>query len=448
MEFSNLHMKFFTQIITLCLLFSAQLQATSLNESLIKVYEKNLALRSAMQEKKTAEIGCGKAFASFLPSANAKLQHQYSIDNDTNDLEISVNISENLSLQQISQYKGAKQRYQLAELQFSANEQAIFMETVKLYMNILSLQSMLDLNEKKIHVLETSLDAAETRFKMGNSTITDVENVKLKLNLAKTENLQIKNNLEIYNIQYRNLMLDEYDLYNHMLNNKSNTDPISANYFIMPCEHDLIPLPYEHSNIANIKIKSLAKNFEISNTIVESSEAAFFPTFGIQLGRNFTSHDRYQQTNPMKPYYRSASSDSTSLTAQISFNIFKGGADVLNVRESKANRQKAKYDFLDYKLKLQAENQNYWNNLELARAKQQYVEAAIQSAQITLKGVTKEYEMGTKNILDLLSAQQEFFSAESELINAHKDYIIAHYSLIAQANKLTIENIRKAVKNV
>lgn len=439
-------MKFGTRIFTimLCMIYAMQIHALSLNEALIKVHEKNIALRSAMQDKKIAEIIRAKAFSSFLPTVNSSLQHQNYYDNNTNDALISLNISENLSLQQISQFKNAKQRAHLANLQFSANTQEIFLETISLYMNILSLHSMLEVNEKRINILEKSLHAAEIRFDMGNSTVVDVENIKLKLNLAKTENLQIKNNLEITELQYENLMSNENDLHRFYFN--KNEYENKKEDFTMPNSNDFIELPHPETKIANLKLQSMIKNYEISNTMVESSEAAFFPTFGAQLTKNHISHDKY---GTLATRNRAATEDSTSFTVHISLNLLhQGGLDLLNLRESKANRQKAKYDLLDYKLKLHAENKNYWSNLELALAKQQYMEAAIESAKITLKGIEKEYEMGTKNILDLLSAQQDLFNAENDFIVAKKDYVIAHYNLVAQANNLTIENIRKAAENI
>lgn len=438
-------MRFFTLISAFYMVFFAmQLHALSLNETLIKVYEKNIALRSAMEDKKIAANNRAKAFSSFLPNANLSFKHQHSYDHDKHNDALSLSISEDFSFQKLLYFKGSKQRLQIANLQLAANKQAIFLETIKIYMHILSLHNMLGVSEKKINMLKTSLNAAKTRFDMGNTTKVDVENVKLKLNLAQIENLQIKNNLDISKLQYNNLILSENELHKLYMENEDMSFDFS-----MPDAHDFIPLPNPETKMANLKLQSMAKNYEIAGTMVKVSETAFFPTLSLQLNRNYVDRDTNKKTNFNLPFFGENIEHSTSLVLQMSFNLLhQGGLDLLNLREAKINRQKAKYDLLDYKLKLHAENRNYWSNLELAQAKQKYVEDAIESAKITLHGITKEYGMGTKNMLDLLSAQQELFNAENELFSAKKDYVIAHYNLVAQANKLTIENIRKAKENM
>lgn len=406
--------------------FHGILNAITLNEALVKVYEKNLTLQSAYIGLKIAKINKNKSIASFLPSANLSAQHQYSVDLDKSVDALNFTTSVDFAFQKISALRMNIKRQEISNIQFLATQQEIFFETVKIFMNIISMQSKHDLIEKRIKIFETSLQAAEKKFQMGNNTVVDVENVKLKLNLAKIEKLQIENNLINLKTQFANLIS----------NGKNLLDNISDENFVIPQENDLISLPHKNHEGFNFQTIVAKKNLQLQNHNLAITGAAFMPVFSVQINKNFDT--KKPTTVPQ----------SSRITGQLSLNIIKnGGLDFLNHREAKYNYHKAKYDFLNQKLKMNLENQTYWNNWQLTQEKIDYVRLAIKSAKINLDGITKEYQIGTKNILDLLSAQQDYFDAETQMIEAKKDHTLAHYQIIMQNKELNIENVLNCMKN-
>jgi outer membrane protein len=68
---------------------------------------------------------------------------------------------------------------------------------------------------------------------------------------------------------------------------------------------------------------------------------------------------------------------------------------------------------------------------------------AIISAQSSLDATQAGYEVGTRNIVDVLNAQQALFRAQSNFSNARFDYIISLLVLKQVAGSLSPEDIQR-----
>ena len=66
---------------------------------------------------------------------------------------------------------------------------------------------------------------------------------------------------------------------------------------------------------------------------------------------------------------------------------------------------------------------------------------AVVSASSALEATQVGYEVGTRNIVDLLQAEKNLYSAERNLSNAKYDYLITTLRLHLAAGTLTPENL-------
>ena len=61
---------------------------------------------------------------------------------------------------------------------------------------------------------------------------------------------------------------------------------------------------------------------------------------------------------------------------------------------------------------------------------------------IALDGVRQENTVGSRTVLDVLDAEQEYLNAQVSLVRAQRDEIVARYQLYAAIGKLTARNLQ------
>ena len=68
-------------------------------------------------------------------------------------------------------------------------------------------------------------------------------------------------------------------------------------------------------------------------------------------------------------------------------------------------------------------------------------EQAVISATSALEATQVGYQVGTRNVVDLLQAEKTLYSAERNLANAKYDYILANLRLALAAGTISPSNI-------
>ena len=130
-----------------------------------------------------------------------------------------------------------------------------------------------------------------------------------------------------------------------------------------------------------------------------------------------------------------------SIGIQVNVPLFAGGA--LNSQRLQASYQ---YQASEEQFRLTHRNisQNARSLTQVVAANAKRVSArrqALVSAESVLQATQSGYEVGTRNAVDLLNAQQRLFQAQSDYANARYDYILDSLRLKALAGMLTEQDI-------
>ncbi|MDF1821006.1 MAG: TolC family outer membrane protein [Alcanivoracaceae bacterium] len=130
-----------------------------------------------------------------------------------------------------------------------------------------------------------------------------------------------------------------------------------------------------------------------------------------------------------------------SIGVEVNIPLFAGGA--LNSQRLQSSYQ---YQATEEQYRLTHRNisQNARSLTQVVAANAQRVGArrqALVSAKSVLQATQSGYEVGTRNAVDLLNAQQRLFQAQSDYANARYDYILDSLRLKALAGMLTEQDI-------
>src|SRR3546814_2283598 len=74
-------------------------------------------------------------------------------------------------------------------------------------------------------------------------------------------------------------------------------------------------------------------------------------------------------------------------------------------------------------------------NLQTARAVKESSEAAVSANTLALEGVRAENSVGTRDVLDVLNAEQELLNSQVALVTAKRDEYVAGFALLAAIGK-------------
>src|SRR5262249_50866294 len=86
-----------------------------------------------------------------------------------------------------------------------------------------------------------------------------------------------------------------------------------------------------------------------------------------------------------------------------------------------------------------------WFALDAARAQIGSFGTQIETAKKALAGTRRDYDAGTRTLLDVLDAQQELLSAQTTLVGAKHAQVVAAYRLLAANGRLTARDLNLPV---
>jgi len=113
-----------------------------------------------------------------------------------------------------------------------------------------------------------------------------------------------------------------------------------------------------------------------------------------------------------------------SIGLQLQIPLYQGGATTSRVRQAVLNKQKALNDVEFARRQAELETQRAYLNLNTSIAQVKAYEQALISSQSQVDSTKLGYEVGVRTSVDVLNAQQQFFSAKRDLLQSRYSYLV------------------------
>jgi adhesin transport system outer membrane protein len=120
----------------------------------------------------------------------------------------------------------------------------------------------------------------------------------------------------------------------------------------------------------------------------------------------------------------------------MSWNLYRGGADLARRREALANLFTAKYDEADKFRVVRERVQQSYEALKAANSKLAPLADRISSAREVVAAYARQFDLGRRSLLDRLDVQNELFLSMAEHADQRYTAIFNYYSLIAASGGL------------
>jgi outer membrane protein len=303
-----------------------------------------------------------------------------------------------------------------------AQEETSFTNAVNAYVNVIQDQQLLALQINNEQVLAKQLQATNDRFRVGEITRTDVAQAEAALEGARATRETAEGTLQTARGTFQQIIgvLPPPDL----------VEPQPLNLPVKS-ERDAASL----ASINNPNVITAAFNDAAAKDAVDAAFGALLPQVSLQ-GQTF------QQNNAA---LRNSAANGYEVTAQVSWQLYQGGAEYSTVRQAKQTQQQTSRLVDDAKRTAVQNAVQAWDTLVAAKAAADSTRAQIRANEIALEGVEREAIVGSRTTLDVLNATQALLTSRTTLVQNLAQLITASYGVAAAIGRLTARDLHLAV---
>jgi len=284
-------------------------------------------------------------------------------------------------------------------------------------MGVVRDQSVLELNQNNVKVLQAQLASTQDQFQVGELTRTDVAQAKSSLQGAIAAQIQAEGNLKTSRATYREVI---------------GAEPVDLK---MPTPHLQLPATKDESVAQAQTVPTVgAAKFE-----QKAAKDQIDVTFGQMLPE--VSIEGSFQRNDNQNFGQSSFNEGIIL-GLVTIPLYQAGNVESQVRQSKQQYYRSKA-LVDEALR-SAEQQAVaaWQTLDTANAQISAFEEQVKSARVALDGIRQEQQVGARTIIDVLDQEQSYLNAQVSLVGAQTDQVVAQYQLLASVGRLTARELK------
>lgn len=436
-----------TKLYLLVSLFSLTPFTANAN-SLFDVYD--LALKNDAQLKADkAKYEAGLQYktinrAGLLPLIDAKYQVSKEDTETTNNRNNTFtkndfdskgwSVSLNQPLFNMASWYTYKQGVKLsaqAEAQFGADQQSLIVRVAEAYFNVLRSIETLEATIAEEKALAKQLEQTKQRFEVGLTAITEVHEAQAAFDSARAATLEARGNLGI-NYEALEVLTGKPE---------DKVAPLSAKFPVVNPEpaNRADWVEFSLTNNYNLKASKLQADASLQNA--RANRSNHLPTVGASLGYSDSDTDGTRLSNDID-----STTDGSSVTISVDVPIFSGGATTGRSRQAYALYTQAQEQYNSTQRSVIQNTRALHLSVETDVASVQARKQAIVSNQSALEATQSGYEVGTRNLVEVLLAQRNLYQARRDYSNALFDYVIDTIKLREVAGMLTPADVQEIDK--
>lgn len=295
-----------------------------------------------------------------------------------------------------------------ADKQLHLSQQSLILRTTQTYFEVLIAQDKIDLIIAQKAAILSQLDQAKATFEVGTATITDVNEAQARYDLVVAQEIAAVNEFEIAK---RSVQAITGDIPQKLATVKAD---IKTNSLTQTMDKWL-----EVAAQNNLNIQIQQDTVKYSEQEIERAKAGHLPT----LDAVASYSDNY--ANGSVSVYGTGNELKTgTIGLQLQIPLYQGGATSSRIRQAALNKQKAQDDVEIARRQTALETQRAYLNLNTSIAQVKAYEQALISSQSQVDSTTLGYEVGVRTSVDVLNAQQQFFSAKRDLLQSRYNYLV------------------------
>ncbi len=314
-----------------------------------------------------------------------------------------------------------------AEAEFLAAQQDLILKVAEAYFDVL--RSEVDLTASR--ALETAVkrqyEQAKEQFDVGLIAITDVHEAKASYDSSQTTRIRVEGALTIA----RETLSRITGQYTMNLKSLSEAYPISVD----PTEKiDSWVASALENNLSVIAAQFGVKAFEAD---YKSKRSGHYPTLTLTAGLNDTTLDNYKQPT----INGTAETEESNIALNFNLPLYSGGATQAASKRSRFLAEQARHQLTSAQRSAEIQTRSEFINLRTNVQTVESLQQNIVSRESALEATREGYNVGTRNIVEVLDAERNYFTALRDHASARFDFVISSLRLKQAAGTLTQKDV-------
>lgn len=326
--------------------------------------------------------------------------------------------------QNLVSYEESKIQVSLADIQLAAALQDLIERVAKVYFDLLLAQDTVELNAAQKTAIANQLEQAKVSFEVGTATITDVHEAQASYDMILAREIAAKNDLDVKKRAVQQI-IGQLPQRIAILQDKPALKPVDPNN---------MDQWVEIAERENLKLRIQQKAMEYADQEVLKAKAGHLPTLDF-VGSYSESRANGGVNGDLTGYQKDFAV--TTLGLQFQVPLYQGGAISSRVREAIANQQKNKDDLEAARRQADFDVRQAFLEATSNLSQVQAYEQALISNQSSLDSTKLGYEVGVRTSVDVLNAQEKFYSAMHDLLKVRYDYLLSRIKLKKASGLLT-----------
>ncbi len=313
-------------------------------------------------------------------------------------------------------YTEAEFKVTLADARYRMASQDLILRASRAYFNVLETLDELKLARAQIAAASAKLEKARRKLEMGTGNTEDVYDSEAGLEQAKAREIEIEGNLQISKRMLQKISGDGQDE-------------------IMPLDEEPgIPAQQwlnldKWLNVAqhnNLELIAAQANVAVADKEVSRHRDAHYPTVDL-----VASTSRSTAGSSMLGAGVGMEMTGNAIGVELNLPIYEGGAIQSKLREAEANRYRAMDDLENVRGNVDIQTRRACLGVVDGIARVKALDLALKSSEKMLRAMKLGRVAGSRDNLDVLNAQVQFYSASRDLEHAKYDFLMSQLQLKA-----------------
>lgn len=424
-------------------LFSHSTQADTLKELYLYALENDHQYRAAQAELDAGLENKRLGRAALLPQigGEAKWSRTYpesaepnpelppelnNADLNPESKEYFVGLSQNIvNLNAWYGYKRGKALTHVAQAQFAIAEQSLIIRTAQAYFDALNAVDNLVSAKAEEEALSQQLEQTRQRFEVGLTAITEVHEAQAAFDSATANRLVAAGDL---GIAFEAL---------EVLTGRPHEQlaPLKESFPVKPPEPMERAAWVDQALEENARLQTAKFVVDVAEASAKAVKAEHLPTLSGTVG--YTKYDRSEQLNPLS----NGEAKGGEVRLNLNIPLYSGGRTSAARRQAYSEFIAEQERYLETQRDVVQQTRSYHLAVLTSAATVKARSQAITSARSALEATQAGYDVGTRDLVDVLNAQRNLYRNERDYYDALYAYVMATLQLRQAAGMLNAEDV-------
>ncbi len=313
-----------------------------------------------------------------------------------------------LNMQSWFGYRGAQALAKQADWELSATDQALITRVADAYLNVLRGEAALESVVAAEQAIHRQLEQVQQRFDVGLVAITDVLEAKAEYDNAVVNRIQAEGNHDSYFEGLRTLTGRPYKEVDQLDESLPIINPEPGN------EQEWV----QAALAGNYRIQAARQALTAAERQLAAQLSAHLPTItaSASYGTNIAGGGR-------QAIFGGNETNSVTYSLNLNLPLFSGLRTQSNVKQARYDVEQVRQQLIERELTVARDTRNLFRAVLTEVVRVRARAEAIKSAESALEATQTGYEVGTRNIVEVLQAQRRLFQSQFDYATSRYDYV-------------------------